>query len=379
MPEKLKTYHAPAERVDPQLVEKDARKFSNNEMLNKIAEAISTMLLILNPQRQIVYANRLFMEFLNISEIDEVIGKRPGEAMDCINSHLTAGGCGTSEFCRTCGAVNAILESQLGRQSVKECRITTCTNESLDLRVTATPYNENGSDFTIYAIHDISQEKRREILERVFFHDALNTAGGISGLSAILPELREPKEIEEMAQTIHSAANNMVNEIQAQRNLNAAERGELTPDFQETNSLSLLNDVAGLFAQHEIIADKCISIAENSQNIKFITDPVILRRILGNMVKNALEASSPKDTVTMACQETPESIRFSVHNHQWMDRDVQLQLFQRSFSTKGPGRGLGTYSMKLFGEKYLNGKIWFESTREKGTTFFIAIPKSVNE
>ena len=35
--------------------------------------------------------------------------------------------------------------------------------------------------------------------------------------------------------------------------------------------------------------------------------------------------------------------------------------------------GLGTYSMKLFGEKYLKGKVWFESSKEKGTIFFIEI------
>jgi sensor histidine kinase regulating citrate/malate metabolism len=50
-----------------------------------------------------------------------------------------------------------------------------------------------------------------------------------------------------------------------------------------------------------------------------------------------------------------------------------MQLFQRSFSTKGTGRGIGTYSMKLFGEKYLEGRVDFESTRENGTTFFIEI------
>jgi len=58
-----------------------------------------------------------------------------------------------------------------------------------------------------------------------------------------------------------------------------------------------------------------------------------------------------------------------------MPKEIQLQLFKRSFSTKGIGRGIGTYSMKLFGEKYLKGRVGFESTEENGTTFFIEIPQ----
>jgi sensor histidine kinase regulating citrate/malate metabolism len=55
---------------------------------------------------------------------------------------------------------------------------------------------------------------------------------------------------------------------------------------------------------------------------------------------------------------------------------VALRIFQRSFSTKAKkGRGIGTYSMKLFGERYLGGKVGFETNEEKGTMFFIELPE----
>ena len=57
-----------------------------------------------------------------------------------------------------------------------------------------------------------------------------------------------------------------------------------------------------------------------------------------------------------------------------MTEAVRHQIFQRSFSTKGPGRGLGTYSVKLFTEQYLKGKVGFESLEGKGTTFFVSLP-----
>ncbi len=378
MPEKLKTYYAPAERAHPLQLEKDARMFAENIILAKIANSVSSMLVILNQQRQIVYSNALFLKFLNIADNNLIIGKRPGEAVNCMHAYSDTsaeGSCGTTEFCRTCGAVGAILEAQMGTKSERECRITNCSNEALDMRVTATPYHENGNNYTVFAIHDISNEKRRQMLERVFFHDVLNSAGGISGLSSILQQINDPADIKEIAKTINRAANNMVDEIQAQHQLMAAERGDLEPEFVTTTSLTLLNDVADLFSKHETVKDKILHISKDLDDILVYTDPVILRRILGNMVKNALEASPPKATVMLSFLEKNHSIRFSVHNSSWISREVQLQLFKRSFSTKGAGRGIGTYSMKLLGEKYLKGKVWFQSSPEKGTTFYIAVPK----
>jgi sensor histidine kinase regulating citrate/malate metabolism len=55
-------------------------------------------------------------------------------------------------------------------------------------------------------------------------------------------------------------------------------------------------------------------------------------------------------------------------------RDVQLQLFQRAFSTKGMGRGWGTYSIRLLTERYLGGRVGFISTKKHRTVFTISIP-----
>jgi sensor histidine kinase regulating citrate/malate metabolism len=50
--------------------------------------------------------------------------------------------------------------------------------------------------------------------------------------------------------------------------------------------------------------------------------------------------------------------------------EIANRIFQRNFSTKAQaGRGVGTYSMKLFGEKILGGKVSFTSSREDGTVF----------
>jgi len=58
-----------------------------------------------------------------------------------------------------------------------------------------------------------------------------------------------------------------------------------------------------------------------------------------------------------------------------MPPEVAPQVFQRSFSTKGADRGLGTWSMKLFAEEYLGGAVSFQTDRERGTTFSLVLPR----
>jgi signal transduction histidine kinase len=62
-----------------------------------------------------------------------------------------------------------------------------------------------------------------------------------------------------------------------------------------------------------------------------------------------------------------------------MAREIQLQIFQRSFSTKGPGRGLGAYSIKLLTEQYLQGSVTFSTSPKKGTTFIASYPLKLDE
>jgi K+-sensing histidine kinase KdpD len=363
----------PEVRKTPEEIKRQAAIFTQNRFLVNLIGALSQILVVLNKERQIVYANKLYYDFCGVPLTQSIIGKRPGEAINCMHAFLTRAGCGSTQFCKTCGAANAIMESHKGMQSIKECRILTQTLESKNILVTSTPYDYLGERFTIFALTDISVKKKAETMERLFFHDILNSASGISGLSSMLKELHDPEEITDIANIINRAANNLVEEIHAQRQLSEAERGDLNPDFKAVSSMEVLKDLKDLFSLQALAADKSILIVETSEDHLVNTDPVLLRRVLGNMVKNAIEVYNPKTIITLNCRAIDRSIRFSVHNPAAIDENVQLQLFKRSFTTKGIGRGLGTYSMKLLGEKYLKGKVGFESTKQTGTTFFIEL------
>ncbi len=367
---KLPTQYAPAERDEINIIQEKFDIFLKKPEIATIANSIPDIFLILNDKRQAVYANQRMLDLLNEPDVTSILGKRPGEILNCIHASETDGGCGTTEFCSTCGAVNAIMKSLDGKHSVEECRIITENNEALDLRVWATPYYNEGEIYSIFAVQDISGEKRRKQLERIFFHDILNTAGGIYGISQVIRDF--PEDATEFKDMLFDVTENLIEEIKAQRQLLAAESGELGVSISEIKSSDVLKSVHNTYSKHIVAENKFLIIDESSEDISFNTDYTLIKRIIGNLVKNALEASKEGETVKFGSQKINDKIRFWVHNETVIPKDAQLQLFQRSFSTKGQGRGLGTYSVKLLTEKYLGGKVTFISNQENGTIFYVS-------
>lgn len=365
-----KTRFAPAERATDEHLEHASQLLSKAGIVNHLTHVIPSILMVLNKERQVVYSNQRLQDLLNLKSGYEVLGLRPGEILDCIHARNNCGGCGTTEFCSQCGAVKAILKSQDEKVGVEaECRITTCSGQALELKVWASPFQKDETDYTVFSIVDIQDKKRRENLEQTFYHDMNNLLSSITGHSGLIPESRSDRETEELIQSIQAASREMISEITGHRKLLLAENDELLPSISaDISSEELVHELIGLYPS------KPIQVASNSEHFTVSSDRTLLFRVLLNMLKNALEATPENGTVTISCRQESDSGIFSIHNPQYMPRETQLQMFQRSFSTKGKGRGIGTYSMRLFGEKYLKGKVGFTTSQQNGTTFYIAVP-----
>jgi len=369
----MTTHYAPAGRATPEKLARQQRLVEEDPTLKKILDALPEAVLILNRQRQIVHVNSRAADLFDSAEMKSILGLRPGDLLSCENADKTEGGCGTTGACAFCGAVNAILGSQQGGATIEEARIALKGGNSLDLKVKASPFVEGDEVFTVFSLTDISSEKRKEILERTFFHDILNTASGLSGYSELLLEASQ-EEVDKYKLTIYRLSRSIIDEINAQRILVDAENESLETMPVAVKSLEICQRISDFYAMSNAAHGKTIVIDESSENLTFVIDETLLTRVLGNMLKNALEASTEGSRVLLACRGAADRVEFSVSNGAVMPEEVQAQVFKRSFSTKGKGRGVGTYSMKLLSEKYLNGTIRFRSGASSGTTFTASFP-----
>ena len=128
------------------------------------------------------------------------------------------------------------------------------------------------------------------------------------------------------------------------------------------------------------------SAACQEKNVPFLTDihsdwkacPVPgweMCRILGNLIDNALDApagEAPK-ALCVALWEDVKGFHFAVENNGApVPEEIQDSLFQRGFSTKGPGRGMGLSIVQEILEQY-GGQIDLDSTPRR-TRFHGLIP-----
>ena len=218
----------------------------------------------------------------------------------------------------------------------------------LDLRVNARPITVEGIPLIVLTIEDISHAKRLAVLQRVFFHDVLNTVSCISGYVYMLRN--RPESVEEVCDELVQLSGLLTEEIRAQQDLMTAEAGDLRVQMEPVSTRPLLESLRQKYLQNAVAAERTIAL-RNVWEGNVTTDRRLLMRVVGNMLKNALEATAPGCTVSLDCIDRGSAVTFAVHNVEAMPSGV-LRL-TRSFA---PGDRLRRGHLAwLLGERYLGG------------------------
>jgi signal transduction histidine kinase len=353
-------------------------KIRSVEYLQELMDSLPNPGMIITPQRQIVLFNEEFTKLIGARKIEDTLGMRPGDILKCVYAVDDPEGCSTAPECQFCNALFTILESQQQNEKVsKEARLITKDEgriTNFDLVITSSPIMIEGQQFYLVTMMDITSEKRRKVMERVFFHDVLNLAHGLENTLHV-SQMNECSPVG--GRTLDNSrkiTTSLIDEILFQKNLLSAESGDLRIQVSSFRSIDLLKEIIDHMGDSKESVGKYLVILGSSEDIEIRTDRSLLRRVLMNMTKNGLEASESGEEVKLSCYREKNEIVFSVWNSAVMSEEVISQLWQRSFSTKGENRGIGTYSMRLFTEDYLGGWIDFTSDKVEGTEFRVHLP-----
>ena len=146
-------------------------------------------------------------------------------------------------------------------------------------------------------------------------------------------------------------------------------------------------DVCALL--HQVIEEQTAAFSQKAQHIQLSgcdekgiqlnIDAAKIRAVFNNILNNALKYSPKKSNIAIVCKCEADHLLISFQDHGvGIPKKQQKQIFQRFFRadnvlTTESGTGLGLYFAKFLLEKH-QGKIWFESEENKGTTVYLTLP-----
>lgn len=143
----------------------------------------------------------------------------------------------------------------------------------------------------------------------------------------------------------------------------------------QVNLLQLIQNIVALFNQNE---DHPVKLTTKLTEAWVFADKNQLVSVLNNLVKNAQQATEDisNGQIEISIAEKNENYILAVKdNGIGIAQSMRNKVFVPNFTTKSSGMGLGLAISKQIVENS-QGKIWFESEENKGSTFFVTFPKS---
>lgn len=375
----LQTWFASARRADNDELLRQIAFISNNEIMNGMLTSISGLMAVLNENRQILAVNDGFFRLLGIQEPETILGLRPGEALHCVHATDNSAGCGTARFCATCGAAIAITTAQATDLPVeRKCALTAnSAGSTVDycVLVKAITINLSGERFILIFLLDITAHELRSSMERTFFNDIEQSLQGLGSTVELMSSQGRTDSLFLLEKLRRNAAH-LLREVKIQNALISNSFDEIETSPERIKVVQLVREINDLFFTHPAARGKVLRIEAADQEVEFVSDYSLLVRVVSNMVLNAFEATAAGGEIILRIEEAGNNLAIRVWNRTVIPENTALRVFQHYFSTKEEsGRGVGTYSMKVFGERFLGGRVSFTSVEGEGTWFECCLPK----
>jgi hypothetical protein len=179
----------------------------------------------------------------------------------------------------------------------------------------------------------------------------------------------------ELSERISTLTLRLMRELRTHRDLARMEAGDYRVDFEEVTVGEVIEGLQADLADSALLADRRWRVEPLDSGATIRSSLPLIKEVLTNMVVNALEATAEGGEVRLTGRADTEGVAFEVWNAGAIPEETARRVFERYHTTKpGGGRGLGTYSMKLIGERYLGGEVGFATDEEDGTRFFLRLP-----
>jgi signal transduction histidine kinase len=218
---------------------------------------------------------------------------------------------------------------------------------------------------------------------RIAAHDLRNPVSAILSFSMILLEEAEGRFTEnetEFLTIIQQSSEFVLKLLNELLDLSVIEAGSVNLNLSPNELVALVKNNITL---NRVVAERKnikLTFSSDVQQITLQIDPVKIEQTLNNLISNAIKYSYPESEVNVLLTKNDRQVIIMVVDRgQGIPKDDREKLFlpfakSRGKTTAGErSTGLGLSICKKIVEAH-EGKIWFDSELDKGSTFYIALP-----
>jgi len=240
----------------------------------------------------------------------------------------------------------------------------------------------------VTVLRDITHEKELISLQDSFLrtvsHELRTPLTSIMGFIELIKSGKLDTQQKDFLQIALDESHNLKLLIDDLLDLSRIEAGKMPAELTEINCKEMIDGVIAALLPLTKGKNLKLKSGRISSKIKIQADFSKFRRILANLVSNAIKFTSEGE-ITLGCKMNGDMVQFSVKDTgiglQDHEKDIIFEKFRQvdySDSRQYEGIGLGLSIVKELVELH-HGKVWVDSEYEKGSTFYFEIPKRIND
>ena len=263
----------------------------------------------------------------------------------------------------------------------------------IDHLKSANSYNEDISillknviEFSILksvgSFSDAVQDMQKKLVGTIA-HDIRNPLSAVQLLLEFVQKGNDEEENEKMIKAAERSVGRALNLIEGLMNGITIKAGEgMLFHFKDTD---LMEDIKWVHEESMEIFTNEIKLECSKDKIEGIFDSTAIRRLLENLISNAVKYGNPKEPITISVTDKESDLELKVQNFgNPIPADKQQQIFnfmntaEKDKKSVSSSWGMGLTLTQMVAEAH-GGDIKLMSDEEHGTTFTVNLMKQFNE
>ncbi len=354
------------------------RAFQLNQIVEEkgkaqaLIDTISDGVLLIDDRGSLIYSNNTALKLLGIPKISPEVSVPRSVKNEAFFNSLT----------EMLASKEKYLRAELDAPLVGETSTVTKSFRMISNQFLLATLKRPGR---VIIIRDITSEKEIEKAKEDFFHmithDMRAPLSTLQGYTELLMKKIPPSPSTDkyLASMLYSSRRlrGMIDDI---LNTTKLERGTMTMSLDTVDAEAIITRVK---ENHEPVAGPKnikLFVIPLPSKIMVTADPILLERVITNIIGNALKFTPGGGSITLSAWETPEEVFFSVADTgPGIPENKRAEIFEKYSQMeehKSMGFGLGLAMCKMTVELH-KGRIWVESEAGKGSKFIFTVSKSM--